>query len=185
MRKLVLICTLLLGTLAPAGLVRAQDNAKPEEAIHSSDAALHFYRLTFLVEEVGANQKPINSRTYTTTVNTNPHFKGQIRTGSRIPVPTGPAGAPGPTQFQYVDTGINFDISAIAEIDRQLSLNLSAMISSVADTNDPALRVPVIRENRWSAAVLIPIGKPSLVFTSDALDSPGSLRVTMTATPLP
>lgn len=184
MRKFTLICSLLLGSLIPVGQVCAQDAQKADEASRSSGPAAHFYRVTFVVEEIGANEKPANSRTYTTTISTDPHFRGSIRTGSRIPVPTGPAGNSN-TQFQYVDTGIDFDMTSVVEIDHQLSLNLSADISSVADTKDPNLHEPVIRQNRWSAAVLIPIGKASTVFTSDSLDSPTNLRVSMTATPLP
>src|SRR5581483_10085364 len=186
MRKVMLIGSLLLGTLVSLRMVNAQDTTKPEQASHNSDAApLHFYRVTFLVEEIGANQKAMNSRTYTSTISTNPHFRGSIRTGSRVPVPTGPAGASGPTQFQYIDTGINFDISTVAEIEQQLSLDLGAEVSSVADSKDPNLHEPVIRQSRWSAAVLIPLGKPMIVFTSDSLDSSINLRVSMTATRLP
>jgi hypothetical protein len=185
MRKFVLICSLLLGTLVPLRQAHAQDSAKPEEAGHSAAAAAHFYRVTFLVEEMGANEKATNSRTYTTTISTDRGFKGSIRTGSRIPIPTGITGPSGPTQFQYVDTGINFDMTNVVEIDRQLSLNLTAEISSVADAKEPNLHEPVIRQNRWQAAVLIPIGKASVIFASDALDSATKLRVSMTATPLP
>jgi hypothetical protein len=32
--------------------------------------------------------------------------------------------------------------------------------------------------------VLIPIGKPSVVFTSDSLDNKGSMQLVVTATPL-
>jgi type II secretory pathway component GspD/PulD (secretin) len=109
---------------------------------------------------------------------------GSIRTGSRVPIPTGPTTPNGGSQFQYVDTGINFDMRSVAEIGQELSLNLTADVSSVADAKDPNLHEPVIRQNRWQAAVLVPIGKPTVVFTSDSLDSPSNLRVSMTATSL-
>lgn len=185
MRKLMLICALVLGTLVPLRQARAQDSAKPEEAGRSSESAPHFYRVTFVVEEIGANEKPTNSRTYTTTISTDRHFVGSIRTGSRVPIPIGTSGPASPSQFQYVNTGINFDIMNVVEIGHELSFNLTADINSVADAKDPSLREPVTRQNRWQAAVLIPIGKASVVLTSDALDSATNLRVSMTATPLP
>lgn len=184
MRKLVLICSLLLGFLVPLRPACAQDAQKADEASHSSGPAAHFYRVTFVVEETGANEKPANSRTYTTTISTDRHFRGSIRTGSRIPIATSSTSSNGPTQFQYIDIGIDFDMTNVNELDHQLSLDLSADVSSVAD-KDPSLREPVIRQNRWSAAVLIPLGKASTVFASDSLDSPTNLRVSMTATPLP
>ncbi len=62
--------------------------------------------------------------------------------------------------------------------------NLVADVSSVATTNDASLHQPVIRQNKWQASVLIPIGKATVVFTSDSLDSKGSMQVVVTATPL-
>jgi hypothetical protein len=41
---------------------------------------------------------------------------------------------------------------------------------------------PVIRQNKWDSTVLIPIGKPTVVFSSDDLDDRGKLQVELTAT---
>ncbi|MDE3062329.1 MAG: hypothetical protein KGJ51_04650, partial [Acidobacteriota bacterium] len=57
-------------------------------------------------------------------------------------------------------------------------------ISSIADSLDARIQQPIIRQNRWRAPVLVPLGKPTVVFKSDSLDSKGSLQVTVTATPL-
>jgi hypothetical protein len=155
----------------------AQDAPKSNEAAKAADTTpAAFYHLLFVVQELGADNKPVNSRSYTTTVSTN--NIGSIRTGSRIPVATGT------NAFQYVDVGVNFDIRQVTEIHHQLSLNLSAEISSLAETYDPNVHQPVIRQNSWHASVLIPIGKATTVFTSDALDNKGSLQVVVTATPL-
>jgi hypothetical protein len=42
----------------------------------------------------------------------------------------------------------------------------------------------VIRQNSWQASVLIPVGKPTVVFSSDALENKGGMQVSMTATRL-
>jgi hypothetical protein len=41
---------------------------------------------------------------------------------------------------------------------------------------------PVIRQNSWDSTVAIPIGKPTVVGSSDDLDSKGKLQVEVTAT---
>jgi hypothetical protein len=189
MRKTTLFCTLLLSLLTLPAFVRAQDADKPAESAKTADAPPNYYHLVFVVQELDTAGKPVNSRTYTTSVSTDPRFNGQIRTGSRIPIATGTyAGGDAKglvnTQFQYLDVGVNIDVAHVVEAGRQIAIDLSTEISSVADAKDPNLRQPVIRQNRWHAPVLIPLGKPSVVFSSDLLDSKGSLQVTVTATPL-
>ena len=87
-------------------------------------------------------------------------------------------------QFQYTDVGINIDARDAHEIGRQLALNLTADVSSIAATTDQSLRQPIVRQNKWQAAVLIPVGKATVVFVSDALESKGSMQVVVTATPM-
>lgn len=188
MRKTVLIFSLLLLT-AFALRARAQDEPKTPETAKESDSTAHYYHLEFVVQELGTEGKPANSRTYTTTVSTGQHDATSIRTNSRIPIATGSyqSASTGPlvnTQFQYQNVGVEIDIAHAQETGRQITLNLTADISSVAESRDTNLHQPVIRQNRWQAAVLIPVGKPSVVFTSDSLDSKGSMQLVVTATPI-
>lgn len=82
-----------------------------------------------------------------------------------------------------MDVGVNIDRWRTQEIGRQLSINLTADVSSIATPTDPSLHdPPVIRQNKWQGTVLIPIGKPTVVFTSDSLDSKGGMQVVVTAT---
>ena len=186
MRKFFSIAGIVMLAFALSHASSAQDTAKTEEAQTSSEPAPHFYHLVFVVQELGADHKPVNSRTYTTTVSTDRHFTGSIRTGSRIPIATGASANPKViTDFQYIDDGINFDILHVVENGRQLSLDLSAEISSVAEALDPNVHQPVIRQNRWKAALLLPLGKETTIFTSDSLDNSGSMQVLATATPAP
>jgi hypothetical protein len=39
-----------------------------------------------------------------------------------------------------------------------------------------------MRQNKWEAVVLIPIGKSTVVFSSDDLDNKGSMQMLVTAT---
>jgi hypothetical protein len=192
MRKITLVGFVMLFTLALGHWTFAQDapsgQSSPKAQNTTQAPAVHYYHLDFIVDELGSDGKPVNSRTYTTTVNTDSHSTMSIRTGSRIPIATGTYSNEGSalvnTQFQYQDVGINIDVRHVQEIGRQLALDLTADLTGVATASDQNLHQPVIRQNRWQASVIIPIGKQSIVFTSDSIDSKGSTRVLVTATPI-
>jgi hypothetical protein len=150
-----------------------------------------------VIQELGADGKPTNSRTYSIIVGTDRHQQfSAIRTGSRVPIVTG--ALHGPTgeateakleyQYQYIDVGVNIDTQNIREVGHQLAIDLKAEISALAgsapSTASGLINDPVIRQNSWQASVLIPIGKPTVVFSSDALDNKGGMHFVVTANPL-
>jgi len=192
MRKLTLICSLVFVMMSVGQMSFAQESNSAPEPAKASQPPAHFYHLDFVIQEMGTDGKPTNSRSYTATVSADSRddHSTSIRTNSRIPVPTGSFSNGGEnqaqvnTQFQYVDVGVNIDARRAHEIGRQLSLDLVAEVSSVAPTSDARIHQPVIRQNKWQASVLIPIGKPVVIFTSDSLDSKGSMQVVATATEL-
>lgn len=198
MHKIAVVCLLMLltpiagqGSFAQDSSSGQQQAAKPQNESPAPNTAQagHFYRLDFTVEEVGPDSKVTNSRVYSTDVGVDVRELLSIRTGSRVPIATGPYNANGKdgsqvaTQFQYVDMGVNFDVRDVHELGRQLSLNLTADLSGLAGT-DPNTRQPIIRHNRWQGICLIPTGKATIVFSSDSLDSNGSTRILVTATRL-
>jgi hypothetical protein len=191
MRKLTLICCLVSATMVFGQRSFAQESAPPPEPAKASQAPAHFYRLDFVVQEMGADGKSTNTRSYTATVSTDSRDHGtSVRTNSRIPIAIGSPqkGSNGEeignTQWQYQNVGVDIDARNAREIGRQLSLDLVADVSSVAGMSDATLHQPVIRQNKWQASILIPIGKATVVFTSDSLDSKGSMQVVVTATAL-
>ena len=197
MRKFTIVCCFLL--LIPAlGLrARAQETAKAPETAKPPEPADHFYRLEYVIQELGTDGKPTNSRTYSTIVGTE---RGQqfsaIRTGSRVPIVTGALHGPNGDakenkleyQYQYIDIGVNIDTRNLREVGRQLAIDLKAEITGLAESARSAgsglVDDPVIRQNMWQASVLIPVGKPTVVFSSDSLDSKGGMHFVVTATPL-
>ncbi len=178
MRKMTVVCFLVPFTLAIGHRTFAQDAQQAAKTQNAAQAPEHYYHLDFVVEELGPDGKPVNSRTYSTTISTEAHSMMSIRTGSRVPVSTGP------NQFQYQDVGVDFDVHNGHEIGRELAFDLTASVSGVVESNDGNVRQPVIRSDRWQASVLIPVGKPTVVITSDSVDSKGSTRVLVTATPI-
>ena len=188
MRKSILALCLLL--FIPTCLQRAtaQDNSKAPDTAGASEPD-HYYQLEFVVQEVNADGKPVNGRTFTAISSTNrKDYSISIRTGSRIPISTGTSSASSgsQSQIQYIDVGVNIDLrNAIHEVGNQLAFTLVAEVSSLASSPGPLGPAnPVIRQNRWQAAVLIPVGKPTIVFNSDDLDTKGGMQITVKATPL-
>jgi hypothetical protein len=174
-----LLLTAFVPAFAPP--TRAQDTTKAPETAKAPEPPVHYYHFEFVIQEVGADGKPTNSRSYSTIVCTdrNEQF-GAVRTGLRVPIITG--ARPGATgnddleiQYQYLDVGVNIDTRNVHEIGRQLAVQLKAEVSSLADSAPSFVSKlpndPVIRQNMWQASVIIPVGKPTVVFSSDAFDS--------------
>ena len=184
MRKIVFFCSILLLIPVAASQAKAQETANKQATTAAPAEPVHYYHFDFVVEELDQAGKVVNSRSYSTTVSTEPHYLTSIRTGSRVPVITGSGG--GSTQFQYIDLGVQLDVRDVHEVGQKLAFDLTANLNGESSTPppDPNLHEPVIRQNKWGSRVLIPIGKRAVVFTSDSLDSKGSTRVAVTATPV-
>jgi hypothetical protein len=183
MRKLTIFGSLLLLAICCGTASLAQEAAKPEETPKAPEAPAHYYHLEFVVQELGADGKPVNSRSYSSTTSTDrSDLSASIRTGSRVPIVTGSSSG---SQYQYMDVGINIDVRNTHEVNGKLKISLVADVSSLATPaglSQPS--TPVVRNNRWQAPVLVPLNKPTVVFTSDALDTKGSIQLVVTATPM-
>ena len=139
-----------------------------------------FYKLEFVLKEVEGT-KVVNSRSYSMTVpveapGQNNAGSGSIRTGSRVPVTNSGSG------FNYIDVGVSIDCRTLREMQSDISLYVSADISS--HSVEPTLPAPVIRQNKWSSTVLLPIRKPTVIFASDDATSKRQMQLELTATPL-
>ncbi len=188
MKPISTLVVLFMLSLLPIA-VRAQN--PPEAAVTAPPQ--HFYRVHFAVAELDAAGKATNTRSYEETVATtgsgHPVGDQVIKTGSRVPIATGSYATNGNpanlanTQFQYIDLGVNLDVRDATEHGEKLGFRLKAEVSSVArQTEIGGIGEPVIRQNVWDSLVLIPIGKPTVVFSADDLDSKGKMQVEVTAT---
>jgi hypothetical protein len=137
-------------------------------------APVKFYKLEFVVKEVGG-AKVLNTRAYTAVVSTG--NRSEIRAGSKIPY------ASSTTQYQQADVGVSIDAWAIREVQDRLSFNIVVDISSVAEGGSEMR--PTIRQNRWSSTLIVPLKKPTLLFSSDNMDAKTEMQIEVTATPIP
>lgn len=137
-----------------------------------------FYKLDFVVKEM-EGPKVVNARAYSTIVSTAKSSPPtSIRTGSRVPVPT----APGSAQFNYVEVGVNIDCRSVEEVASELSLLVTADINSTLQESTAV--TPVLRSNKWTSMVIVPIGKPIVVFSSDDVTAKRQMQLELTATPI-
>jgi hypothetical protein len=143
----------------------------------------HFYRLSLTVEQTDDAGKVTNTRNFVATVVSAGGGTQSIRTGERVPVQTSSEHA---DQWQYMDLGVNFDIRDVTEVGSSLSFRLAAALSSLANPADSRSAEtaihPVIRENKWDSSVLVPVGKPTIVFSADDLQDKGKMQVELTVT---
>ncbi len=133
-----------------------------------------FYRLDFVVKEV-EGAKVVNSRSYSTSISTDAPITS-VRTVNKI------AFSPSPNQFQHIDVGMAIDCRSPRELQGQLGMRVSADINSVA--SDSPANQPLTRNNKWDASVVVPLRKPTLLFSSDDLTSKRQMQLEVTATPI-
>jgi hypothetical protein len=157
--------------LSPA-VIRAQEKA-PE-------TPLSHYKLTYRLLEVGEDGKITNSRAYFAIIGAGgDSAPAKIRTGDKLPIPVGANG----TEVQYQDIGTDIDTFHPRIFDRQLSLQVSAALSSVAKSAPSLVRnVPIFRQTRWESSVVVTLDKPTIIFISDNTSDTGKTELELTAT---
>lgn len=176
MLKKTVLCLPLLALTMASGAGFAQNQEAPTVA-----ETPKFYKLDFVVKEVEGG-KVLNARAYSTMVSADErNSRAQIRTGSRVPYTIGSIGPS--AAVQYADVGVNIDTGVVNELEGRLSLSVSADVSSVpaAEVTGPA---PTVRQNRWSSTAIVPLGKPTLLFSSDDPGSTRQMQLELTATPI-
>lgn len=136
-----------------------------------------FYKLDFVVKEVDAG-KVINSRSYSSIQSASGKERSSIRTGNRVPLPSAPV------NYQFSEVGINIDFGVLRELPAdRVAVELTVEISSNIPSETPGTP-PIYRTNKWQSHVMVPIRKPTTVFTSDDPSSKRQFQVDVTATPL-
>ena len=170
--KFILVA--LAAIVAVPGFGQTPD-VKPEEPVK-------YFRLDFVVKEL-ENGKIVNARSYSSVASAGSRESCSIRTGEKIPTQTGKEA------FTYLDVGVNIDCNALRVVGNQLAFHVSADISRlVSDApNGPGVisSQPVIRQNRWSSSAIVPIGKPTTLFSSDGTTTKRQTQLELTATPIP
>lgn len=188
MKKTAALFALIAMTSGPLGLWAQEPGGESAKA--AARPPDHYYKLNLTIEETNDAGKIVNARTFVATVMTESATQS-IRTGDRVPVAMG---AESSGVWQYMDLGVDFDISGVRENGGNLCFRLVANVSSFAtplqssssgaQPSGGAASRPVVRQNKWDSGVLIPIGKPTVVFSADDLQNKGKMQVEVQATKL-
>jgi hypothetical protein len=182
--------TLIAILLAPA-LLCAQGTTQDHPDTSSQPTEPHV-KLVCRAIQIGADGKVVSSHSYSTIVvaNTGHASSSKIRSNDKVPIATGSYGDDVKsslvnTQYQYVDVGTNIDTRGAKLNSDQLTLNLSVEVSVVAkneDAADKSIHSPIIRALSWESDVIVTVGKPTIVFTSDNPSDTGKTELELTAT---
>lgn len=172
---------LAFAAILTTGLLLAQADKPAAPA-----AEPEYFHLDFVVKEV-EHGKVVNSRNYSTIMLAGGKDRASIRTSTKMPIPTGPpTGFPDTRQLQYVNAGVDIDCTSIQRQRDRLTMYVTADVSTVVPAQDEkgTPKSPQIRQNRWNSFVIVPVGKPTMLFSSDDLASTRTLQIEVTAIPV-
>lgn len=144
----------------------------------------HYFQLTFQVRNISPGGRLADTRTYKEIIASGPKSANtsSIRTGDKVPVVTSTGSDLANTQYQYIDIGTNIDARLAETINDSLRLHVTARISSMSTAAPGSARIPIIRETTWDSNVTVPIGKPTIIFSSDNSVDKGRTELELTAT---
>ena len=135
----------------------------------------HFYKLTYVLKEFDEG-KVINQRDFLLTVSTGERYSSRMRAGSRLPVRDNEG------KTNYMDVGVNLD-TRLEDVPEGLALEVNAEISSVGNDTSASGAAPVIRQVRTNALAVVPVNKPTRLFTIDDPSSRHRFELEVTAVP--
>jgi hypothetical protein len=176
-------------SLAPAALILALVCSQPLHA-HAQDAVQaaplpppqekasaptpeHDYRLQLRVIQFSADNKITDSRSYSMLIGLRLGRPSSIRSDDKFWIRDG---------AEFLDINANFDVQDSLEEDKALRFFLTAHIATISATTPGTPERPLRRDINWSSGVTVPIGKPTIVFSSDNNADHGRTELEVTAT---
>jgi hypothetical protein len=81
-----------------------------------------------------------------------------------------------------MEVGVNLDCRNVRDLQSRLVLVVSADISRAG--GEPTTPGQLIHNTKWSSGVVVPIGKPTVIFASDDPTTKLQLQLELTATPI-
>lgn len=148
--------------------------ASAEETTPRPERPRSTFRVDFTLRESQDGQKT-NERTYTLTVNEG--GSGNVRVGSRVPLPAGEKGV------QYMDVGLRISCRIREAEPGDVALEADVDVTSFAapDGLDPKA-APVLQSISQSSSARPALGKPTLLTSVDDVGSKKRIQVEVTVT---
>lgn len=185
----VLVAIALLGCVGSMALAQSTDGGTSAGAAAKAPFVPHYYHLVFVVKELEGG-KVINSREYVTSIATTERrdenmFVRSIRSGTKLPIESEQ------NKLVFIDVGVNIDCKNVIDLGDRLGMGVSAEISSAQNASvvdhsrvETPLQnaAPMIQQNKWNSDVVVVLGKPTVLFSSDGATSKRTLQLELTAT---
>jgi type II secretory pathway component GspD/PulD (secretin) len=145
--------------------------AVAERVVRELDKPRSRYKITYTFTESDGGKR-MGTQHFTMLVTAGQRMT--VKEGSRVPIATGtytPGGASSvQTQFQYIDVGMNFDVT-LSETAAGALLKTKVEQSSMVQSSPPMQ--PVVRQLSFEGSPTLVAGKPAIV---TSLDMPESTR---------
>jgi hypothetical protein len=168
-KKMAVLFVAVLATAATAGA--QNDSPRPKTA--------EFFRLDFALKEMDGSA-PVRTYAYQMMIASN-YGTSSIRSGAKVPVSADNKGA-----FTYIDVGVKLDVRQLNVTKDGLEFDIVAELSGVltAGSAAPTAKNPMIYQTQLNSRAEIPVGKPTVIFSSDDPSSKHQLHLEVTATPI-
>ena len=146
----------------------------------------NFYKLDFVVKEVEGT-RTVNSRAYSLMVESGSHKYSQVRAGSKVEINRHVVKSNTEGEHvsgEFLDLGVSIDVSDVTETPNGLGFSAGVDVSSLPSGVSPKESPTMIRHNRCSSYVVVPLKKPTVIFSSDSVDSKSTMQVEVSASPI-
>lgn len=142
-----------------------------------------YFQLTFRVLDISAAGKIADARTYKEIIASGPKSanRSSIRSNDRVQFLTGQKNPNGSPEIGYGQLGTKIDANLASIVNGWLNLHIIADISGVSSVPHSNLQGPVLRQTSWDSNVTVPIGKPTIIFSSDNSADKGRTELELTA----
>jgi hypothetical protein len=168
--------------LAPVLLCAQGTQDTPEAS--SAQTSPHL-KLVYRTIQIGQDGKAVSSHSYSTIVvaNTEHASQSQIRSDDKVPIAVNASS--GNIEYQYQNVGTDIDTYGAKLSGDRLTVNLTVNLNEIAKRDviaEKSITAPVVRQLRWQSDVIVTMGKPTIVFTSDDPSGTGKTELELTAT---
>ena len=148
--------------------------ALPDDAPARPERPRSSFRLEYQIFELDG-AKRVNERSYTQLVNEG--GSGNLRVGSRVPIPAGDKG------IQYMDVGLRINSRISEKEPGDVVLDADVDVSSFALSEQPDLKTsPVLRTLTQNVSTRPALGRPTLLSSVDDVNSRKRTQVEVTVT---
>ena len=155
--------------------VNVKEIGKLQVVVKADKPDTKFFKLDFVLKEMDGS-KVVNARSYSMFSGTSA-VPSSIRTG--VKVQEGDSEHP-----NWTDIGVRIDVREIRQIGNDLAFYATTEITGLPQDSSAGPGRPIMRQYVWSSEVLIPIKKPTVIFSSDSTTSKTQMQVELTATPV-